>query len=431
LLEPVHLHLGADDTAQISPVREYIDEVNNRLQEAGVKNGKVKLDRKGRLTLKGEYENEAEVDKAFAIAQEMVGVQWVSPVTPSNIRVNSWAKCLGESLGSNISPECKLKLNRDRVFESDNKAPGRIANKYALIVGVGQFKNEGYNLKYANKDAHAIYDYLLDSRGGNIPQSNITLLTNEQATRSAIETELQNIKAKAKKDDLVLIYFSSHGAHPDKYGNAHIVVYDSILPEKNNSKGEQDRINLWNSSFRQEKLKEFVQTINAKRLAVILDTCYSGGVYHRFNEGSVQNDKRLIAFKKADIAYSTGQSTKALQENLLGAKDIFIEDSASNASIKQTPLSFRSDWGIILMSASGNNEKSWEPAETESNTLNITNSIFTHYLLQALQNTRGNINKAFSIAKPNTASWVRKYRAKSQTPQLLPYHENANIILGQ
>ncbi len=420
----------SDDIAQNSPIRAYVYKVNERFEAAGINNGEVMLDRKGRVMLVGEYENEAQIDKAFAIAQDMVGVRWVSPVSPSRVRVKSWARCLGQTLGKHITEECQLLLNRHRTHINDNNPPNAIAKKYALIVGVNLFKDSSkLNLKYPSKDATDIYTYLVNPKGGNIPLNNITLLTDEQVTRASINKVLQNIKNKAQRDDLVFVYFSSHGTPPDKDGFSHIVVHDSILPKGINS--VQDKINAWTTSFRQEALKEFNQTIKAKRLVVILDTCYSGAVFRSvINKGT---DRRLAQLKREDWRYNSGHSSKELGANLLGAKDIMIEyQSPMRENFQEIkPLPSLINWGKLLISSSGGGEKSWEPTEKQKRYDNMKNSVFTHFLLQALNQTNGDIRRAFRAAKQFTFNKVKeRKKSATQTPQIAPYRYNANIILG-
>jgi len=74
--------------SQQSPItNQHIEQINNLLQRNNVPRGYAVLDRFGRIELKGEYEDEDEVDRAFSIAQTVVGIKWVSPVTPENIKV--------------------------------------------------------------------------------------------------------------------------------------------------------------------------------------------------------------------------------------------------------------------------------------------------------------------------------------------------------
>ena len=60
----------------------HINEIRGMLTRSQITKGYVELDQYGRIELKGEYADEKEVDTAFSLAQTVVGVKWVSPVTP-------------------------------------------------------------------------------------------------------------------------------------------------------------------------------------------------------------------------------------------------------------------------------------------------------------------------------------------------------------
>src|SRR5947209_7966807 len=79
-----------------SPVQQqHLEQVMRLFAANGLRQGGVSLDRYGRIELKGTYEDEREVDRAFSLAQTVVGVRWVSPVTPENIKVHEWERRLG------------------------------------------------------------------------------------------------------------------------------------------------------------------------------------------------------------------------------------------------------------------------------------------------------------------------------------------------
>jgi len=79
-----------------SPVtEEHITLINKLFKENGIKNGYVVL-KDGKVRLKGKYYDDVEVDKAFSIAQTVVGVKWVSFVTPEDIEVKEWQKRIGK-----------------------------------------------------------------------------------------------------------------------------------------------------------------------------------------------------------------------------------------------------------------------------------------------------------------------------------------------
>src|SRR5512139_373411 len=94
LLVPLLLATGGRGLASSdSPVTEsHLATINDLLKQNDVPKGYAALDRFGRVQLKGEYNDEAEVDRAFSLAQTVVGIRWVSPVTPENIKVKEWEK---------------------------------------------------------------------------------------------------------------------------------------------------------------------------------------------------------------------------------------------------------------------------------------------------------------------------------------------------
>ncbi len=134
--------------AQSAVTDAHIQQVNQLFATNGVPNGRVELDAYGRLELKGEYDDELQVDRAFSLAQTVVGVKWVSPVTPENIKVKEWEKKLGSL------------FSRAAVLQPGVRGEGPVGpirNRYALVVGVGKFKSGITPLQYAVRDASLFY----------------------------------------------------------------------------------------------------------------------------------------------------------------------------------------------------------------------------------------------------------------------------------
>jgi hypothetical protein len=295
-----------------SPVTDlHLTRVNSLFKADGIASGWATRDHRGRVELKGAFHNEREVDRAFSLAQTVVGVRWVSPVTPQQIKVKDWEDCFSRLFSRE---PCRPFIEPPPSTVASDAAPGPVAQRYALVVGVGQFRNNIQPLQYANKDAYDFYSYLVLPTGGDFHRDNVILLRDQRATRHAILLALQTIRERAHEDDLVLLYFSSHGTPPDKFGGVHLVTHDSEV---------SPRERIWNTALTEVILRDFIQGVRAKRLIVLLDACYSNGAYNRITGFLPQGGKSLDTGADEGM----GRSSRQMAERLLGAKDLVLDQA--------------------------------------------------------------------------------------------------------
>ncbi|WP_170110201.1 tetratricopeptide repeat protein [Flavilitoribacter nigricans] len=80
----------------------------------------------------------------------------------------------------------------------------------AVIVGISDYQNIS-DLDYADRDAEALAAYLRSSAGGEVPDSNIRLLLNEEATQMQLAMALDWLQEESQPGDRAYIYFSGHG----------------------------------------------------------------------------------------------------------------------------------------------------------------------------------------------------------------------------
>jgi helicase len=77
-----------------------------------------------------------------------------------------------------------------------------------LFIGIDRYAFPGVNwLSCARRDAAALHGLFTDSMGGET-----VLLTDEQATRAAVEEEFRRLEGAAPDDDVVVVAFSGHGS---------------------------------------------------------------------------------------------------------------------------------------------------------------------------------------------------------------------------
>lgn len=389
-----------------SPVTaQHLQIINSALARDGILNGRAEFDSFGRVELRGEYADEPEVDRAFSTAQVIVGVKWVSPVTPENIRVKTWEKKLG-----NLFARANVLQPQVRT----GAAPGPIRNRYALVVGVGRFRFGIQSLEYAERDALTFYQFLTDSGRGQFRPENVTFLSNEHATRANVAAAMDRLRNIAEEDDLITVYMSSHGSPPDKKGAVNIVTHDTET---------KPRERIWYTSITEEMLQQFVGEIRAKRVIMILDTCYSNGAYRAVPGFLPPGGKSL----GADDNEGYGISKEYSRRVLTGSKDLVLEqDTGRGAAAKSMGGEATEPYGKVLIGASGSGEQSWESEK-------LRNSIFTYYFIDGLNRYGGSVQQAFNYAKPRVVSRVKEEKGKDidQNPQAMATLPNWDMRLAQ
>lgn len=140
-------------------------------------------------------------------------------------------------------------------YLSEPSAINNSVKIWALIAGVSDYSDFSNtlgvsDLNFCDSDAKRIYQFLKSPEGGNVPNQQITLLRNEEATKNNILTNAERLFSQAKADDLVIIYFSGHGA-PNYF-----LAHDQPL--------------------KYSDIKQVIENSKAKKRICIADACFSG-----------------------------------------------------------------------------------------------------------------------------------------------------------
>ncbi|MFK7946820.1 MAG: SH3 domain-containing protein [Saprospiraceae bacterium] len=144
------------------------------------------------------------------------------------------------------------------LFGKFISVPSKTTHKskiWALVVGVsdysGRMNNYGArDLRYCNEDAKEIYQFFKSPNGGNLPDHQIKLLRDSEATRQNILANAKTLFSKADSDDLIILYFSGHG------GPNILMAHDNPLKHSD--------------------LKNVIDNSKASKKICIADACYSG-----------------------------------------------------------------------------------------------------------------------------------------------------------
>lgn len=179
---------------------------------------------------------------------------------------------------------------------------------YALIVGVSDYAGNGpADLNFAHKDAEVFADYLMSAAGGSVPQKNIKLLTDGDATIAKVYNAKRWVEDTAKKKDLVYLYFSGHGDVEDGiHKRGYLLLHDS--PTKNYE----------NNALKIEDLNSTANTLSVDHdveVVIITDACHSGKLSGTDNARVRTLGDRLVKVQNKEVRIASCESTQESQEN--------------------------------------------------------------------------------------------------------------------
>ncbi len=105
---------------------------------------------------------------------------------------------------------------------------------WALVVGIAQYQHVP-SLRYADDDAYLLHSFLKSPEGGALPDGQLRLLVDENATLGKIQSAMRQLAQLVRADDLVLFYFSGHGLPgaflPTDYAGRRRVLSHELVQE--------------------------------------------------------------------------------------------------------------------------------------------------------------------------------------------------------
>ena len=158
---------------------------------------------------------------------------------------------------------------------------------FVLSVGVGEFLEptlDFMGLPNAGADASAVADVFASPSPPVYDAPIVVRLVGKDATRPRIVAALQEIANQARPDDIAVIFFAGHGLSVDGryyYAGSDLARGDAgrlnqLLHPETEAAGEAMASEVFEQhGLSQEVLLPLLQSIQASRVAIILDTCYS------------------------------------------------------------------------------------------------------------------------------------------------------------
>jgi tetratricopeptide (TPR) repeat protein len=170
------------------------------------------------------------------------------------------------------------------------------AKRWAIIVGISQYKDQSLNLKYADRDAEELYKLLLTPSGGAFKADYIIKLTNEDATTANITRALRSFLKKPAKEDIVLIYFACHGGpDSDRPDIVYLLTHDTEPDDISGTALPMREIDLC--------LKE---NLRAERVIVLADTCHSAAIGGGIGRRNIADNTAVVNRYLQEVSKAQG-----------------------------------------------------------------------------------------------------------------------------
>ena len=190
-----------------------------------------------------------------------------------NVRINSLLSTSNCNTPVSTNIQLKRGINHLKLVINDERGNSKTENRtilyqptqivqshakvWAVIVGVASY-NHISSLRYSDDDAYQMFAFLKSPEGGALADNQISILIDENATREKILKTMQNKFKQAGPDDLVLFYYSGHGAE------------GSFIPfDYDGSSG---------SRLSHSDVQEIFRSTKAKNKLCIADACHSGSL---------------------------------------------------------------------------------------------------------------------------------------------------------
>ena len=153
---------------------------------------------------------------------------------------------------------------------------------YALLIGVSRYKNDPpiASLQYADKDAESFAELLKTPIAGELKEPDeIRLLTNEKATRAAIDDAVKDLgKAHAGPNNTLILFVGAHGVylteeedpvtHRKIQKDPYVLLYDTNIQDAKTT------------GYPMEEFRRMVaeQAMKFGRVLIFLDVCHAQNV---------------------------------------------------------------------------------------------------------------------------------------------------------
>ena len=215
-------------------------------------------------------------------------------------------------------------FNRDNIKSSDATLTitgsdnlRRKGVAYVVSIGVNEYANKQYNLKFAVADGQdfAAEVRTQQARLNNYEHVEVVLLNDRDATKANVLKTLTDLSARVQAEDALVIFFAGHGtAQKNRF---YLIPHDLGYSGSRTALDSAALQNILNHSISDEEISRAVEGIDAGQTVLVIDACNSGQALEAEEKRrGPMNSKGLaqLAYEKGMYILTAAQSYQAAQE---------------------------------------------------------------------------------------------------------------------
>lgn len=266
---------------------------------------------------------------------------------------------------------------------------------YLISLGVSEYEDARFNLKYAAKDARDIAGGF-ESKAEDFNKIYKINYTNSEVLRSNWTSLLDMVK-NAKPEDVVVVFVAGHGVLNKDF--------DYFFAAYNTNFDEPETMGI-----PYEMLDELLANASALKKLLIMDTCHSGEV-----------DKEELESDSSEVLVADNVSFRTAGAGVRKKEAFGMENSVE---FMQSVFSdVRRGSGATVISSAGAAEFAMESSEWN-------NGLFTYCLLEGLQKGRADANRDGDITVSELRHYVYQRVSELSNGQQKPTTREENIQMN-
>ena len=210
--------------------------------------------------------------------------------------------------------------------------PDPTVDKWAVVIGISDYRGKQNDLRYCDDDAQDMYNYLIDMK---YPAGNIKLLKDSKASASAIMAAIDWMNSYEGSGSECVFFYSGHGSTYDGYNDGDTEYTDEAIVST-------DLYLILDG-----QLKSRFSGFSSQKIAFIFDSCFSGGMDDLKGTGRVV----VAACGEEELSYDGTSDLKNGVFTYYFMEDLTVNDkveSAFNYAYDEAPPFVLSNYDDIM-----------------------------------------------------------------------------------